>query len=108
MIRITLVMALRQIRRNAMRSFLTMLGIVIGVGAVIALVTIGEGATAKVTADIGKLGDNLLIVSPGGLRRSSGVQSAPAFTQDDVGAIRRDVPGAEDDQALLGFQTEHQ
>ena len=104
MIRITLVMALRQIRRNAMRSFLTMLGIVIGVGAVIALVTIGEGATAKVTADIGKLGDNLLIVSPGGSRRSSGVQTATAFTKDDVEAIRRDVPGAEKIAPTVGKQ----
>jgi putative ABC transport system permease protein len=103
-IRITLVMALRQIRRNTMRSFLTMLGIVIGVGAVIALVTIGEGATAKVTADIGKLGDNLLIVMPGGSRRSSGVQSATAFTKDDVEAIRRDVPGAEKIAPTVGKQ----
>ncbi|MCC6666222.1 MAG: ABC transporter permease [Polyangiaceae bacterium] len=104
MIHLTLVMALRQIRRNTLRSFLTMLGIVIGVGAVIALVTIGEGATAKVTADIGKLGDNLLIVQPGGFRRSSGFQSANAFTKDDVDAIRRDVPGAEKTAPTAGKQ----
>ncbi len=95
MIRITLVMALREIRRNTLRSFLTMLGIVIGVGAVIALVTIGEGATARVTADIGKLGDNLLIVTPGGNRRSSGFTAASGFTADDVSAIQREVRGAE-------------
>jgi putative ABC transport system permease protein len=94
-IRITLVMALREIRRNTLRSFLTMLGIVIGVGAVIALVTIGEGASARVTADIAKLGDKLLIVSPGGVRRSSGFSAAAAFSQDDVEAIKREVPGAE-------------
>jgi putative ABC transport system permease protein len=94
-IRITLVMALREIRRNTLRSFLTMLGIVIGVGAVIALVTIGEGATMQVTSDIGKLGDRLLIVSPGGMRRSSGFTAAQAFTRDDVVAIRNEVSGAE-------------
>ena len=53
-------MALREIRRNMLRSSLTMLGIVIGVGAVIALVTLGEGATRKVTSDISQLGVNLL------------------------------------------------
>ena len=72
MIILSFMMALREIRRNTLRSVLTMLGIVIGVGAVIALVTIGEGASSKVAADIGKLGNNLLIVSPGGMRRSSG------------------------------------
>jgi putative ABC transport system permease protein len=95
MIRLTLVMALREIRRNTLRSFLTMLGIVIGVGAVIALVTIGEGASARVTADIGKLGDKLLIVSPGGDRRSSGFSAASGFKKEDVAAIENDVLGAE-------------
>ncbi|MBK7586698.1 MAG: ABC transporter permease [Myxococcales bacterium] len=104
MIRLTLIMALREIRRNTMRSFLTMLGIVIGVGAVIALVTIGEGATAKVTSDIGKLGNNLLIVSPGGSRRSSGFSAASGFTKEDVDAIRRDVPGAEKVAPTAGRQ----
>jgi len=95
MIRITLVMALREIRRNTLRSFLTMLGIVIGVGAVIALVTIGKGASARVTSDIAKLGDKLLIVSPGGMRRSGGFSAAAAFSQDDVDAIKREITGAE-------------
>ncbi len=95
MIRITLILALREVRRNTLRSFLTMLGIVIGVGSVIALVTIGGGASAKVTQDIGKLGNNLLIVSPGGMRRSGGFSQASGFTKDDVEAIRRDVLGAE-------------
>lgn len=78
-----------------MRSFLTMLGIVIGVGAVIALVTIGEGATAKITSEIGKLGNNLLIISPGGDQRSGGFSAAQAFDREDVESIRREVPGAE-------------
>ena len=93
MIRITLTMALREIRRNTLRSFLTMLGIVIGVGAVIALVSIGKSASARVTADIAKLGNNLLIVNPGGMRRSSGFAAAAAFEHDDVEAIRSDVTG---------------
>jgi putative ABC transport system permease protein len=88
-------MALREIRRNTLRSFLTMLGIVIGVGAVIALVTIGQGASNKVAADIGKLGTNLLIVSPGGMRRSSGFAAAQAFTKEDVDAIQSEVLGVE-------------
>jgi putative ABC transport system permease protein len=103
-IRITLVMALREIRRNTLRSFLTMLGIVIGVGAVIALVTIGEGASARVTSDIAKLGDKLLIVSPGGMRRSSGFAAASGFSQDDVDAIEREIPGAERVAPTVGRQ----
>ena len=95
MIWLTIVMALREIRRNTLRSILTMLGIVIGVGAVIALTTIGAGATAKVTQDISKLGDNLLIISPGGDRRSTGFSQASGFTKDDISAIGREVPGAE-------------
>jgi putative ABC transport system permease protein len=94
-IRITLILALREVRRNTLRSFLTMLGIVIGVGSVIALVTIGGGASAKVTQDIAKLGDNLLIVSPGGQRRSGGFSQASGFDKDDVEAIRRDILGVE-------------
>jgi putative ABC transport system permease protein len=88
----TLVMALKEIRRNALRSFLTMLGIVIGVCAVIALVNIGEGATAKVSQDISKLGDNLLILSPGAGRRSASFTPAPSFNDQDVLAIQREIP----------------
>src|SRR5690606_23022795 len=95
MIRATLLMALREIRRNTLRSFLTMLGIVIGVGAVIALVTIGEGATARVTADIGKLGTNLLIVTPGGDRRSGAFTAAQSFKREDATALAREVSGIE-------------
>jgi putative ABC transport system permease protein len=93
MILATLLMALRELRRNTLRSLLTMLGIVIGVGAVIALTNIGEGATARVKADIGKLGDNLLIVRPGAQRRSISFTQAPAFKLADVEAIRREVSG---------------
>jgi putative ABC transport system permease protein len=58
----TIRLALRSVRRNALRSVLTLLGIVIGVAAVIAMVTIGSGTTAKVREDISKLGSNLLVV----------------------------------------------
>ena len=60
-----MLLALREIRRNVLRSSLTILGIVIGVAAVITMVTIGQGATAQVQADIQKLGTNLLQVQPG-------------------------------------------
>jgi len=87
-----LVLALRAIRRNKMRSFLTILGIVIGVAAVITLVTVGGGATAKVTEDIAKLGSNLLMVTPGQMRGGGGASgSAKSFEIDDVKAISRDV-----------------
>ncbi len=97
MIWLTVVMALREVRRNALRSFLTMLGIVIGVGAVITMVTIGKGATAKVQQDVSALGENLLMVRPGADRHGPGGvrASAPSFEQDDVEAIRREVPGVE-------------
>jgi putative ABC transport system permease protein len=57
--------ALRALRANKMRSILTMLGIVIGVATVVALLSIGKGATASITSDIQSSGSNLLTVSPG-------------------------------------------
>jgi putative ABC transport system permease protein len=95
MIWATIFMALREIRRNTLRSILTMLGVVIGVGAVIALVSVGRGATAKVTEDIGKLGKNLLTVSAGTFSRGGGGMgvSAPPLRLDDANAIRRDILG---------------
>jgi putative ABC transport system permease protein len=85
-------MALREIQRNAMRSVLTTLGIVIGVASVIAMVTLGRGATAKITADIASMGTHLLIVAPGADRRSPTAQSAAAFRMEDARAIEREVP----------------
>ncbi len=90
----TLWMALSEIRRNAMRSFLTMLGIIIGVGSVIALVTIGDGTTASVKQSISSLGDNLLMVRPGAHRRGPSRSAASSFEQADADAIRRDIAGA--------------
>jgi putative ABC transport system permease protein len=89
----TLVMALREVKRNALRSFLTMLGVMIGVGAVIAMVTIGEGATQKVRSDVSALGENLLVISPGAARRGPERTPAVPFDRRDVEAIEREVSG---------------
>lgn len=92
----TILMALREIRRNTMRSLLTILGVVIGVAAVIALVTIGDGATAKVRANISSLGNNLLMITPEADRRivNTGVAGKP-FDEDDAAVIRREIAGLE-------------
>jgi len=88
-------LALREIRRNLLRSSLTILGIVIGVAAVITMVTLGNGATAQVTAEIASLGTNLLQVRPGqGFHGPGGTRStAPTLTAKDAEAIRSDVAG---------------
>ena len=71
----TILLAQRAIRRNMLRSSLTVLGIVIGVAAVITMVTLGSGATAQVTSDIAKLGSNMLQVRPGqGFHRGGGAR----------------------------------
>ncbi len=90
-----IMLAQRTIRRNVLRSSLTILGIVIGVGAVILMVTLGSGATAKVTNDISKLGTNILHVRPGqGMRRPGGARSrADEFGIADVNAIQNTVAG---------------
>ncbi|MEW5802541.1 MAG: ABC transporter permease [bacterium] len=91
----TILLALRAIRRNVLRSSLTILGIVIGVAAVIIMVTLGKGATLQVTADISKLGSNMLQVRPGqGFRGPGGTRSASAmFDLKDAEAIERDISG---------------
>ncbi|HZF55373.1 MAG TPA: ABC transporter permease [Polyangiaceae bacterium] len=89
----TIVMSLREVRRNALRSFLTMLGIMIGVGAVIAMVTIGEGATQKVRSDVSALGENLLVVRPGAAMRGPVRSQAKPFGKQDIVAIEREIPG---------------
>jgi len=88
------IMALLAIRRNLMRSALTVLGIVIGVASVCALVTLGQGAQQQVAEQIGAMGENLLTIRPGGDRRP-GAPRVPAdsFTLDDVAAIKREVSG---------------
>ncbi len=84
----TIRLALRSVRRNALRSFLTLLGIVIGVAAVIAMVTIGSGTTAKVKEDISRLGSNLLVVRSGSAdRRGSPQAGVRSLEQRDVDAL---------------------
>ena len=73
----TLLLALRSIRRNLLRSFLTILGIVIGVSAVITMVTLGNGATLAVQNQISSLGTNLLQVRPGQRREPAARQRGP-------------------------------
>jgi len=91
----TILLALREIRRNLMRSSLTILGIIIGVAAVITMVTLGGGVTAKVTSDIAKLGTNLLFVRPGqGHHGPGGTRStADTFEVSDAEAIAREISG---------------
>ena len=92
----TLRIALRALRRNKMRSMLTALGIIIGVGAVIAMVGVGNGAKAQVESQIASLGQNLIIVwagnfSSGGVRGGWG--SAGTLTLDDYRSLAREIPG---------------
>ncbi|MEW5963142.1 MAG: ABC transporter permease [Pseudomonadota bacterium] len=86
-------LALRTIARNALRSSLTVLGIVIGVASVIAMVTIGNGTTVKVKADLAKLGSNLLFVSPGQFGPGRASADAPPFKARDLLALKEQLPG---------------
>jgi putative ABC transport system permease protein len=86
--------ALREIRRNLTRSFLTVLGIIIGVAAVITMVTLGQGTTQMVKGQISNLGSNLVILRPGsGFGPRSSSAGVPNFTVPDVAAIADQVPG---------------
>ena len=89
----TVLLALRAIRRNLLRSFLTVLGIVIGVAAVITMVTLGNGATRSVTDQISSMGSNLLIVIPG-QRFGPGGDNAPRFKVADADAVHAQVAAA--------------
>jgi len=87
--------AWRALKRNKLRSALTMLGIIIGVAAVIAMTSIGSGAKAQVQAQIASLGQNVLLVWPGSVTQSgvrTGWGNSMALTLDDVEAIRRECP----------------
>ncbi len=92
MIGSALLLAFRNIRRNPMRSGLTMLGVVIGVASVVCMVTLGRGTTLRVTQDVANLGDRLLMVTPGASRRMSAT-AAPPFRAADVRAIEAEIPG---------------
>jgi putative ABC transport system permease protein len=89
--------AFRALVRNKMRAILTMLGIIIGVSAVIAMVSIGQGAQASVQAQIESIGTNLLFVSAGaqnvgGVRSGTGDSGTNTLTVEDLDAIKREVP----------------
>jgi putative ABC transport system permease protein len=89
--------AFRALVRNKMRAVLTMLGIIIGVSAVIAMVSIGQGASASVQAQIESIGTNLLFVSAGaqnvgGVRSGTGDSGTNTLTVEDLDAVKREVP----------------
>jgi len=95
----TFKISLRALRVNKMRSALTMLGIIIGVGAVITMLAVGTGASERIAAQMASIGSNLLIIIPGsstsgGIRMGSGTLST--LTQDDAEAIARECPAVSD------------
>jgi putative ABC transport system permease protein len=105
-------LALRTVRRNVLRSILTLLGIVIGVASVIALVTIGQGAQQKVASDMAKLGSNMLIARPGSPMPGPPTGGeARSFTENDVDALRdgltniRAMTASSNKQAKVVFGT---
>ena len=86
----TLLLSLRAITRNVLRSFLTILGVVIGVAAVITMVSLGKGATRSVSDQISSMGSNLLMLRPG-QRFGPTADAAPNFKLADVEAIRTQI-----------------
>jgi putative ABC transport system permease protein len=105
----SLKVALRALRINKMRSFLTMLGIIIGVGAVIVMVALGSGAREMIAQQIANMGANLLIVVPGattagGARMGEG--SAPTLTNDDAKAIQEECPAVKTVASFWGGVTQ--
>ena len=93
-----LLSAFRALQRNKMRSFLTMLGIIIGVAAVIAMLAIGQGAEYSVKQQIAALGTNVLMVFPGAQQQGGvrfGAGSAVTLTEDDAQAIARECPAVQ-------------
>lgn len=92
---VNLIIALQALRVNKLRSVLTMLGIVIGVAAVIAMIAIGGGAQQRVQEQIASLGSNLLIVIPGSVIQSGarlGLGNAQTLTESDYKAIQQEIP----------------
>jgi len=87
--------AVRALRRNTMRTLLTMLGMIFGVGAVITGVGIGSGAKAQIEAQIASLGQNVILIMSGSVSRGGfrmGFGSAGTLTRDDYDAMRREIP----------------
>ena len=96
--------ALRALSRNKMRSALTMLGIVIGVGAVIAMVSIGQGAQRTVQDQIQSIGTNVVFVWPGSMNSNGvrlGAGASNSLTGDDADAIERECPSVSAASAIV-------
>jgi putative ABC transport system permease protein len=105
----TLQIALQALLRNKMRSFLTMLGIIIGVFSVIAMVAVGDGATDRVHTLFASIGTNMLIVLPGASQQGGaigGFGTQPTLTWDDVKAMRTEVPSVRYVAAVLHKNTQ--
>ncbi len=98
-----LMLALREMRRNLMRSFLTILGIMIGVGAVITMVTLGNGATQMVSDQISSLGSNLLMLRPGQRMGPGASAGAQNFSKAEAEAIRVQVANAKEVAPVVGM-----
>jgi putative ABC transport system permease protein len=92
----TIKIAVRALRRNLLRTLLTMLGMIIGVGAVIAMVGIGNGAKAQIEAQVAAMGQNVVLVYAGSMNRGgvrSGYGGSASLTIDDADAIQREIVG---------------
>src|SRR3954462_11475170 len=89
----TIILSLREIRRHLLRSFLTTLGIIIGVFSVVTMVTLGNAVTASVTDQISALGANQLMIFPSQGSGRGGAVFPPPFDQSDLDAIREQVGG---------------
>jgi putative ABC transport system permease protein len=96
MLRETITLAWREIRAHLMRSSLTTLGIVIGVSAVIAILTVSDGLKARITNELSGIGGNLLTLRPGQTRGDSVTSFAQPFRPEDVAALRREVQSIAD------------
>ena len=105
----SLKVALRALRVNKMRSFLTMLGIIIGVGAVIVMVAIGSGAREKISRQIAGMGSNLIMVIPGATTAGGarmGLGSVSSLTSDDARAIKEECPAVKEVAPIWGGVTQ--
>ncbi|HTR82599.1 MAG TPA: ABC transporter permease [Bacteroidota bacterium] len=97
--------SMRSLGRNKLRSFLTMLGIIIGVGAVIAMMAVGEGAQYNIQQQIASLGTNVLLIFPGSTNQGgvrTGTGSATSMTADDLTAIQTQCPSVQMAAPVIG------
>jgi putative ABC transport system permease protein len=105
----SLKVALRALRVNKLRSFLTMLGIIIGVGAVIIMVAIGTGASDMISQQIASMGSNLIMVIPGATTAGGarmGLGSVSTLTSDDARAIKEESPAVKEVAPIWGGVTQ--